>query len=85
MATNKTNIKSKYKPDTLSIYGETVYKRSNIEKKHEIDPVFDTINEYYTYDETIYSLSEWNHIKITKLEEAISVLQTEVDILKNKE
>lgn len=78
----RNNIKSKIKPDMVEINGELVYERSNIEEHTETDPVFNTVNNFFTYDENQYSLSEWNSIKIKKLEDVIEILRIEIESLK---
>lgn len=59
-----TNIRSNTKPIELDDFSSNsfVYVRSNIEETIEIDPVFNTENTIYTYDEVEYTLAEWTKI-----------------------
>lgn len=78
----RTNIKSKVEPEMVEINGEIVYKRLNLKKCIEVDPVFNTEDTFYIYDEEQYPLPEWNSIVISKLEDTIEVLKYEIEQLK---
>ena len=64
----KTNIKSKVKPLEIDDNNnEFVYVRSNITELVEKDPVFGTEYPLYVYDETEYTLPEWNKSAIKNI------------------
>ena len=64
----KTNIKSKIKPLEIDdTNNEFVYVRSNITEIVEKDPVFGSEHLLYVYDETEYTLPEWNRSVIKSI------------------
>lgn len=57
-----TGIKSTIKPNLIEYTDDAVYMRSNITEETEKDPVFNTDNTVYIYDEVEYNAIEWSNI-----------------------
>lgn len=74
------NVKSNIMPveidDTSS--ETTVFERRNIKECNVTDPVFNTEEVFYTYDEYQYSIAEWNRILINKLSSEVESLKEQV-------
>lgn len=76
------NVKSQTKPISIDDYtsSTTVFVRQNIKEIEEIDPVFNTKNTVYVYDEYQYTFPEWNKIITDNIKAEGEVIQEQIDI-----